>query len=61
MKIDFEDNSYIEISVSVTGKVQIVLSARDRKNLKNNIINSAEISQEQFIKLTENVYSQFVK
>lgn len=57
MKINFDDTSYAEISYSPTGKVQIVLSARDNKNPHNNIINSAEISWEQFCQIVDELAS----
>lgn len=60
MKIDFDDTSYVEISKSHTaggGKINIVLSAKDGKNPKNNIINSAEISYEQFLQIVNEITS----
>lgn len=62
MKINFDDTSYVEISISpASGKVMIVLSARDGKNPKNNIVNSVEISQEQFLLISKELVSQFEK
>lgn len=59
MKINFDDTSYIEMSFSQNGKIMIVLSARDGKNPKNNIVNSAEISQEQFLLISKELMSKF--
>src|SRR5688572_7978865 len=59
MKIHFDDTSYVEISHSPTNKVQIVLSARDNKNPHNNIINSAEISWEQFLQMISELSLNF--
>lgn len=62
MKINFDDTSYIEISFAPTpggGKVTIVLSAKDGTNAKKNIVNSAEISKEQFLQMIEEVTSTF--
>jgi hypothetical protein len=61
MKIDFDDTSYIEFIVSSKGTIQIILSARDGKNSKNNIVNSAEISLEQFSNLVKDVNSKLEK
>lgn len=58
MKIDFDDTSYVEI-IDYNGKIQITLSARDGKNSKNNIINSAEISRDQFINIIKSIFPEF--
>lgn len=58
MKISFDDHSYIEIMVTANGNVSVVLSAKDGKNAKNTIVNSAEISKEQFLKLVAEVNTQ---
>lgn len=55
MKINFDDTSYIQISRSHTDKIQIVLSAKDNKNPYNSIINSAEISLDQFLQIISEV------
>ncbi len=59
MKINFDDTSYIEISKSPTDKIQVVLSARDGKNPYNNIINSAEISLDQFLQIIREILPNF--
>ena len=53
MRIDFDNQSFIEISVSNFDdkKVSIILSAKDGNNSKNTIVNSAEISMEDFKKI----------
>lgn len=61
MKISFDDTSYIEVTLSPMGKVIVVLSARDGKNPKNNIVNSVEISREQFLQLSVEITSQLEK
>ena len=52
MKINFDDNSFIEIKLSKSpGKVEIVLGASDFDNPLKKIINSAEIDIKDFSKL----------
>ena len=58
MKIDFDDSSYINIFLSSDRKVMIVLSAKDGKNPKSTIINSAEISIEQFSEINREITSK---
>lgn len=52
MKIDFDDESYIEVSISTNGKIVIALSAKNIKDHKISIINSVEITQEQFLSIS---------
>lgn len=58
MKITFDDNSYLEIRMSSVGKIQIILSAKDGKNSNNEVINSVEISQQQFREIFNEVLSE---
>jgi nitrate reductase NapAB chaperone NapD len=49
LKIDFDDKSYIEVKNSdEPGKVIIIISAKDHLNAQKKIINSVEITKEQF-------------
>jgi hypothetical protein len=48
MKISFEDKSYIDISKSVSGKIIIVIAAKDGNSM---ISNSVELTKEQFAEL----------
>lgn len=51
-KIQFEDKSYIEVQKSQEpGKVIITIRANDANNLLKKIINSVEITTEQFQQL----------
>lgn len=60
MRIDFDDTSYVDISFSPTvEKVVIILSARDGKNPKNTIVNSVEITKEQFLQISKELSSNF--
>lgn len=62
MRIDFDDTSYVDIFFSqAIEKVVIILSARDGKNHKNTIVNSVEISKEQFLQISKEVLSHFEK
>ena len=51
MKIEFEDNSFIELQLSGPGKVMVVLGAKDANNSLNIIVNSAEITLQQLAQL----------
>ena len=45
MKIDFDDSSFVEFSLSKSpGKVRIILGAKDAVNPLKVVINSAEIT-----------------
>jgi hypothetical protein len=50
MKIEFTDKSYIEVQKS-DGKIVIMLYAKDAENPRKGIINSCEMTKEQFIEL----------
>lgn len=51
MKIDFEDNSFVEIQLSGPGKVVLILGAKDSQNSLNIIVNSAEITLKQLAEM----------
>ena len=51
MKINFDDYSFIELTLSSPGKVSITLGAKDSKNSLNTIINSAEITLKELAEL----------
>jgi tRNA threonylcarbamoyladenosine modification (KEOPS) complex Pcc1 subunit len=55
MKIDFEDKSYIEIKKNDNGKVIITIQARDFNNNLKKIINSVEITLDDFKNLTKEI------
>lgn len=56
MKIQFDDNSYIEIIKSDNpGKMIITISAQDYENNKKKIVNSVEISNDEFKQLISDV------
>lgn len=51
MRISFGDNSYIEARRSSNGKIAMILSAKNFKDSKNTIVNSVELTVEEFTKL----------
>lgn len=51
MKINFDDDSYVELKLSSPGKVMISLGAKDGTNPLNTIVNSAEITLKQLAEL----------
>lgn len=54
MKITFEDHSYIEISkLPITDKIMITIGAKDGERKTISIINSVELTQEQFAELVK--------
>lgn len=56
MKITFDnDKNYIEIVKGNNDKIIVSLSAQDSNNPRRAIINSAEISREDLIKLMQEV------
>jgi len=56
MKLNFgSENNYIQFNKSPGGKIHIILSAQDPKNINSNIVNSVEITEEELLKLTESV------
>jgi hypothetical protein len=49
MKIEFEDKSYIQCQKSANpGKIVLTISARDGSDANKKIINSVEITMEEF-------------
>lgn len=49
MKVQFEDNSYVEIRRSETpGKIIITVAAKDKDNPRKRTINAVEISEEEY-------------
>lgn len=56
MKITFEDKSYIECRKSdVPDKILVIISAKDHANTLKKIINSCELTLEEFKKLISDV------
>lgn len=53
MKITFPDQSYIEVSKSITDKIIITIAAKDHNNPLTTIANSVELTLEQFNKLIQ--------
>jgi hypothetical protein len=51
MRIDFDNNSFIEIYYSSEDKVAIILGAKDANNHLKKIVNSAEVSIDEWNKL----------
>lgn len=52
MKIEFEDNSYIELTKSKDGdKVFITIAAKSSDNAKSLIVNAVELEKDQFLAL----------
>lgn len=54
MKISFDDNSFIEVK-NQDGKIIISIQAKDYQNPLKKIINSVEITPEQFKELISDV------
>jgi hypothetical protein len=56
MRIEFDDSGYdyVEIKPS-SGGVSIVISSRDLKSPRSAIINSAEVTKEEFLKLISEI------
>jgi len=61
MKIEFDDDSFVELLNSSPGKISIVLGARDHKNPLNIVINSAEITIKEFQKLLSDIEINFLE
>lgn len=60
MRIDFEDKSFISFEHSTSpGKVIISLGAKNFKNPLETIINSAELSLEEFNNLVNDIQKYF--
>lgn len=57
MKIGFDDDSYIVVARN-GDKINIIIGAKDSHNALVTIVNSAELTQEQFSKLVESVNDQ---
>lgn len=57
MKISFEDGSYVDFR-KFEEKVHLIVAAKDRKNDSNLIVNTVEISKEEFQKLVDDVINQ---
>lgn len=56
MRIDFEDKSYIECQKSDhPGKILVVISAKDHDNPLKRIVNTVELTTEQFKSLISDV------
>jgi hypothetical protein len=58
MKIEFSDKSYLQVSLSETsGKILIILSAKDYSSPLKRITNSCEITKEQLQSIMKEVFS----
>ena len=56
MRIDFEDKSYIECQKSDhPGKVLVVISAKDLESPLKRIVNTVELTAEQFKSLISDI------
>ena len=56
MRIDFEDKSYIECQKSDhPGKVLVVISAKDLESPLKRIVNTVELTTEQFKSLISDI------
>lgn len=56
MKVQFEDNSFVEIKKSDNpGKLLVIISAKDHINSLKKITNVAEITVEQFKELISDI------
>ena len=56
MKIEFDENGKNFISVSKTNTgVAIILSSQDKDDLKKTIVNSVELSMDEFINLISDI------
>jgi len=56
MRIDFEDGSYVEARKSdEAGKILIIISAKDHINQSKKIVNSAEMTADEFKKMISDV------
>lgn len=51
MRINFDDDSFVELKLSSPGKVIIGLGAKDANNSLNIVVNSAEITLIQLAEL----------
>jgi hypothetical protein len=57
MRIDFDDGGYVEFCHSKNNKIFIIVAASSSEKPSDKIINSAEITQEQFMQLV----SEFIQ
>lgn len=55
MRIDFPDQSFIEININPSNKVVILIQAKDHENPLKRISNSCEITIEEFKKLCSEI------
>jgi len=56
MRIEFDENGYDYVEIKPSeGGISIVISSRDFNNPRSAIINSAELTKEQFYKLISDV------
>ena len=56
MKIEFPDKSYIDCQKSVNpGKVMLTIAAKDHENPLKKIVNSVELSVEDFKRMISDV------
>lgn len=55
MKIQFEDKSYVYFSMSDSGKIILVIGAKDYNNPSHEIVNSCEVSVQEFNKLVSDL------
>lgn len=55
MRIEKEKGTFIEAAISGPGKVSIIIGAKDKDNNLKTIINSAEITTDEFIALVKGV------
>jgi len=56
MKIQFEDNSYVEIKKDANGDdIIIIIQAKDQMNDRKKITNAVKLSVEEFKKLISDV------
>lgn len=58
MKIEFDDTSYLEVSLLDKEKIQVTLAAKNGVDSQKYIINSAEISLNQFFEIAEKIKLQ---
>jgi hypothetical protein len=56
MIIEFDKYSYVEITrTSSDGKIKITLAAKDTKNPKSQIVNSVEVTRDEFKEMAKEV------
>lgn len=57
MKINFANNSSIEMVKTDSGLVSIILSTRDKNDSRKMTVTSAEVTEEQFKQLISGILS----